>query len=131
MGSITTITNKIMTLSYAMNVARRLSSRNEADLLQETYVRYSEQECQKMAQALSGSLTRLPKECRLYVGKTRKTNRHSIAGGEEEKPPVDPFAGLPPGEAAAAKAARLKGRSTHAVLQRRMTRVKEPPSRSS
>jgi hypothetical protein len=120
-----------MPLADVINVARRLSARNEPDLLQETYVRYSEEECAKMASALSGSLTRLPKECRDYVGLSRKTkNTAKEAEAKKTPPPEDPFAGLPPGEAAAAKAARLKGRDTHAVLQRRMTRTRDPPSRA-
>jgi len=93
-----------------------------------------------MVVALSGSLSRLPKECRSYVGLTRKTNNAAKAAEEaaaktttakpSQQPFEDPFAGLPPGEATAGKAARLKGRSTHAVLQRRLTRTREPPSRS-
>lgn len=102
-----------MTLEESVNIARRLSVKNEPDLLQEEMVSYTKEECEKMVLALSGSLSRLPVECRPYVG-SRKTSTPETA--------VDPFAGMYSGQRAAAKTEQFRGRPTHAVLQRKYTK---------
>ena len=102
-----------MTLSDSINIARRLSVRNESDLVQEDYHTYSEQECQKIAVALEGNLNRLPLECKAYVGKSRP----KLVSKETKKDaPVDPLAGMNPGQ---------RGMSSHAVIQRRYTRTRK------
>mmetsp|Transcript_12652 Transcript_12652/g.15964 ORF Transcript_12652/g.15964 Transcript_12652/m.15964 type:complete len:101 (-) Transcript_12652:300-602(-) len=100
-----------MTLSESMNLARRLSVVNEPELVQEDYHTYSEQECQKIAVALEGNLNRLPLECKAYVGKSRPKLE-----SKKTKTPVDPLAGMNPGQ---------RGMSSHAVIQRRYTRTKK------
>jgi len=69
-----------------------------------------------MVLALSGSLDRLPKECKMFVGAAKKKE------GKTEKV-VDPFEGMYSGQRAAAHAEKLKGRPTQAVLQRRYTKA--------
>eukprot|EP00594_Rhizosolenia_setigera_P015434 CAMPEP_0178957064 /NCGR_PEP_ID=MMETSP0789-20121207/10671_1 /TAXON_ID=3005 /ORGANISM="Rhizosolenia setigera, Strain CCMP 1694" /LENGTH=110 /DNA_ID=CAMNT_0020639201 /DNA_START=64 /DNA_END=396 /DNA_ORIENTATION=+ len=109
-----------MTLENSVNLARRLSVQNENDLMQETYVRYSKSECEKMILALSGKISKLPMECRYYVGRPTKKPAESKTEGEH----VDPFAGMYSGQRNAAAAERARGRPTQAVLQRRYTKAR-------
>ena len=84
---------------------------------EETYVAYSKEECEKMVLALSGSLARLPAECKQYVG----ASKSKVAKTSTKV--VDPFEGMYSGQRTAAQAAAVKGRPTQAVLQRRYTRA--------
>ena len=84
---------------------------------EESYVAYTKEECEKMVLALSGSLDRLPAECKDYVGaKKAKVTKTSTKV-------VDPFEGMYSGQRTAAQAEKVKGRPTQAVLQRRYTRA--------
>lgn len=80
---------------------------------------YSKEECEKMAVALSGSLSRLPAECKEYVGDAKSKSTPTETNSEK----VDPFAGMYSGAHAAARAEKVRGRPTQAVLQRRYTRA--------
>eukprot|EP01083_Nonionella_stella_P241965 844433_1 len=115
-----------MTIADAINVARRSSLKNENDLVTEDYEQYTEDGCKKMVIALSGNLTRLPGECRQYVGAKNSTAAAKEDSKKNAPEPVDPFAGLPPGTAQAGRAAAARGRATHAVLQRKYTRSSGP-----
>ena len=70
-----------------------------------------------MVLALSGSLSRLPAECKAFVGSAKNVNTKST-----EKT-VDPFDGMYSGQRQSAISGRLKGRPTHAVIQRSYTKA--------
>ena len=78
---------------------------------------YTAEYCNNLIQKKLISLQALPVECRRHVGQQHVSTK-------EEKSDVDPFAGMYSGQKAAAIAARKSGRPTHAVLERRYTKVR-------
>ena len=73
---------------------------------------------QQQCMALLDKVTKenpLPVECESYTEVKAALQRRK----------TDPFAGMSPGEAAAAKAAREKGQLHHAQIQRRLTTSKK------
>eukprot|EP00957_Ditylum_brightwellii_P174806 13309302-Ditylum_brightwellii.AAC.1 len=89
--------------AHSFNVARRLSARVEPDLLPKIHLESS-----------------LPTECvQLYPGLLTNLRRR-LSGTKNDH--AIAFAGMGPGEAAAAMAAREKGQLSHAQIQRRFTK---------
>eukprot|EP00591_Stephanopyxis_turris_P005647 CAMPEP_0195506824 /NCGR_PEP_ID=MMETSP0794_2-20130614/384_1 /TAXON_ID=515487 /ORGANISM="Stephanopyxis turris, Strain CCMP 815" /LENGTH=117 /DNA_ID=CAMNT_0040633273 /DNA_START=114 /DNA_END=467 /DNA_ORIENTATION=- len=114
-----------MTLEDSVNLARRLSAKNASDLTQEPYNILTEEECKVLTQALKGEISKLPKECRRFVGANRKVVLAKRATTPQEDANIA-FAGMHSGQAAAAKANRAGGRPSNAVLQRRLTNTHNP-----
>ena len=79
---------------------------------------YSAEYCLALSKKIS-SLAAMPVECRKHVGASM--TEKSSAGNEDG---VDPFAGMYSGQRVAAMQARKTGRPTHAVLERRYTKVR-------
>mmetsp|Transcript_23221 Transcript_23221/g.22287 ORF Transcript_23221/g.22287 Transcript_23221/m.22287 type:complete len:118 (-) Transcript_23221:301-654(-) len=107
-----------MTLADSVNVARRLSSHGENDLMQEQFIGAEENErlnCEALAEKLT-SVKDLPRECLAYnavvnsVLRRSKTSDNAIA-----------FQGMQSGSATSAMAARGKGKESFAQIQRRYT----------
>ncbi|CAB9525834.1 expressed unknown protein [Seminavis robusta] len=109
-------------MAEAINFARRLSSRNEPDLLQEDFAgpepksTFTQQYCSNLVKNVCPS-SPLPTQCKKYPEvlmslQKRNSDRHaqSIA-----------FAGMSPGETSAAMVARDKGRLSQAQIKRRLT----------
>eukprot|EP00816_Leptocylindrus_hargravesii_P012389 CAMPEP_0196810682 /NCGR_PEP_ID=MMETSP1362-20130617/13234_1 /TAXON_ID=163516 /ORGANISM="Leptocylindrus danicus, Strain CCMP1856" /LENGTH=116 /DNA_ID=CAMNT_0042185787 /DNA_START=70 /DNA_END=420 /DNA_ORIENTATION=+ len=104
-----------MTLAQSFNTARRLSNRVEPDLVQESYSEvYTKEKCDLLLKKMV-NLSSLPVECQQYAASSKS---------KSEQEGVDPFAGMYSGQKAAAVHARKTGRPTHAVLERRFTKVR-------
>jgi len=108
-----------MVLSESVNIARRLTSRNENDMLQErvTDARHSHREC-KIIAAKVANIQGLPSECHQFndvisaVPKSTDSTDLSIA-----------FQGMGSAAAASIKA-RKTGKPNLAQLQRRYTNTR-------
>mmetsp|Transcript_34793 Transcript_34793/g.71067 ORF Transcript_34793/g.71067 Transcript_34793/m.71067 type:complete len:90 (-) Transcript_34793:275-544(-) len=72
---------------------------------------YTEQYCESIVSKIK-SIAELPVECKAYA---------NVVAAVQKKEKAGAFAGLSPGEAAAAARARQTGRLNQAQLQRRMT----------
>eukprot|EP00544_Gedaniella_sp_CCMP2646_P003234 CAMPEP_0202506988 /NCGR_PEP_ID=MMETSP1361-20130828/51484_1 /ASSEMBLY_ACC=CAM_ASM_000849 /TAXON_ID=210615 /ORGANISM="Staurosira complex sp., Strain CCMP2646" /LENGTH=127 /DNA_ID=CAMNT_0049141079 /DNA_START=548 /DNA_END=931 /DNA_ORIENTATION=- len=114
----------------AVNLARRLSSRQENDLLQTNLYATSPSEstdddttslqyCQGLAAKLT-SVKDLPTACKKYP-EVVKTLQRQTTGGKEDS--TIAFEGMRPGSAAEARRARSKGREHQAQITRRYTRT--------
>lgn len=99
---------------------------------EEAYGKLTSEECEILSGALKGQISKLPLECRQYVGSQRSRGggagdaARGGGGGDGKAEASIAFDGLPPGQAAAGKAARVKGQQTHAALQRRYTNSFKP-----
>jgi len=108
-----------MVFAESVNLARRLSARNENDLLQErvTDSQHSHRECKLIAAKVAG-IQHLPSECHQFndvinaVPKSSDSNDLSIA-----------FQGMGNSAAAAIKA-RKTGKQNYAQIQRRFTNTR-------
>jgi len=106
-----------------MTIARRLSSRNEPDLLRESYtedddlMNFSMAQCKKISLKVS-DVRNLPIECRKHA----EIVQSIVSRNTEKKDYAKAFQGMSPGEAAAAMRARETGKLSHAQIQRRMTK---------
>ncbi|GFH52208.1 hypothetical protein CTEN210_08684 [Chaetoceros tenuissimus] len=107
-------------IDKSLNLARRLTQRNEVDLLQERFtdedIKYTENFCEALAQKL-GARQDIPDECRSYDSVKMILNRREAVRGAA----AVAFEGMTPAEAQAAMAAREKGHLNPMQIQRRMT----------
>eukprot|EP01083_Nonionella_stella_P030728 84204_1 len=109
-------------LHESVNIARRLSSRNEPDMTQESLysdepLGFEHQHCEEIASNMVRTQD-LPKSCQKYADIMQ-----SIVSRNSKQGDLDiAFQGMSPGEAHAAMASRRKGILSHAQIQRRMTR---------
>lgn len=85
----------------------------------EDYHVLSQEECEILASAMQGKISKLPRECKQYVGAGRQAAKPETSSAKKDANIA--FEGMSPGEAAAGKSARAKGRATQAVIQRRYT----------
>mmetsp|Transcript_7218 Transcript_7218/g.10201 ORF Transcript_7218/g.10201 Transcript_7218/m.10201 type:complete len:116 (+) Transcript_7218:86-433(+) len=105
-----------MVFAESVNLARRLSVRNENDLVQEDFQnneKFSQAYCENIASKLS-SVANLPKACTQY-----KTVVDTLQRRTESADGVDPFAGMR--GAGQARSARASGSDHYAQIQRRYT----------
>mmetsp|Transcript_6454 Transcript_6454/g.9375 ORF Transcript_6454/g.9375 Transcript_6454/m.9375 type:complete len:116 (-) Transcript_6454:153-500(-) len=108
-----------MTFADSVNLARRLTSHNEPDLLQENMLKTSKNydECSCLAKKIS-SVKDLPVECHIHKDIVR-----SVIAKSSSKENAIAFQGM--GSAAAAHAnARGQGRESYAQIQRRYTNTR-------
>eukprot|EP00521_Asterionellopsis_glacialis_P005721 CAMPEP_0195262180 /NCGR_PEP_ID=MMETSP0706-20130129/9609_1 /TAXON_ID=33640 /ORGANISM="Asterionellopsis glacialis, Strain CCMP134" /LENGTH=122 /DNA_ID=CAMNT_0040316227 /DNA_START=270 /DNA_END=635 /DNA_ORIENTATION=- len=115
-------------MTEAINLARRLSVRNENDLLQESYTEdddnsspptspfHSKDICHAMMNRLRAHET-LPTECLQFPDLVSSLKRRNSNKSDHAKA----FDGMSAKEASAAMAAREKGHLSHAQIQRRLT----------
>lgn len=108
-------------IDKSLNLARRLSARNEVDLLQEDMMtdeetKYTQKYCEEIAKKMPIN-SDIPLDCKHYESvmaiirrKENVRSAHAVA-----------FEGMTPGEAQAAMAARERGHLNPMQIQRRMT----------
>lgn len=83
-----------------------------------TYPHFSDNKSQAYCEDLANKMSKLqdlPAYCRKYDDVVKKME------SKQQKDAVDPFAGMRPGEAVRARAARTRGMESHAQIQRRHT----------
>ena len=107
----------------SINLARRLSRKNEPDLVQETFCdednHVSRSYCEKYAIS-ANKLSELPNDCKQYadiIEAIRDRHFTELNGST--------FSGMHTGQALGAMAARKRGQLSHAQIQRRMTNTKD------
>jgi hypothetical protein len=91
----------------------------------EDYHVLSQEECEILANAVGGKISKLPRECKQYVGisraKAKESEKVEISKDDKNAVHHAAFEGMWAGQAAAAKAARAAGRESHEKIQRRYT----------
>mmetsp|Transcript_8639 Transcript_8639/g.12231 ORF Transcript_8639/g.12231 Transcript_8639/m.12231 type:complete len:116 (+) Transcript_8639:54-401(+) len=105
-----------MVFAESVNLARRLSVRNENDLVQEDFLgneKFSQKYCANVAAKLS-SVADLPKACTQYKDVVNTLQRRT-----DSESGTDPFAGMRGAEGA--RSARASGSEHYAQIQRRYT----------
>jgi len=109
----------------SVNLARRLSAHSEPNLLQDYFydddvdnINTTKNYCEMSAASVT-KLSDFPSECKKYADIMESLRRRLYTHDNGS-----PFAGMRPGEAASAMAARDKGKLNHVQIQRRMTNNK-------
>ncbi len=91
----------------------------------EDYHVLSQEECEVLASAVGGKISKLPRECKQYVGisraKAKEDEKAEKAKEDSNAIHHSAFEGMWAGQAASAKAARAAGRESHEKIQRRYT----------
>lgn len=87
----------------------------------EDYHILSQEECEILSSAVGGKISKLPKECKQYVGINRTAKPEEKKADDSTTVHHSAFEGMWAGQAAAAKAARQAGRESHEKIQRRYT----------
>mmetsp|Transcript_8987 Transcript_8987/g.16303 ORF Transcript_8987/g.16303 Transcript_8987/m.16303 type:complete len:115 (+) Transcript_8987:79-423(+) len=105
----------------SFSLARRMTEKNEPDMLQESFVQlsegnYSEQVCQQLVKKVT-PMNPLPSECQKFPNVLKSLKRRDSNKSDHAKA----FQGMSPHEMAAAMAARERGHLNHAQIQRRLT----------
>lgn len=112
----------------AFKTARRLSNRNEHDLLQEEFAHdeskiFPRDYCEELADQLKDTMKSLPIECvphKDLVVKTVNIQRQNSKQNDDIA-----FQGMSAGEALAFKVARKSNRPNNAQLKRRLTKTQD------
>mmetsp|Transcript_3297 Transcript_3297/g.5383 ORF Transcript_3297/g.5383 Transcript_3297/m.5383 type:complete len:123 (+) Transcript_3297:158-526(+) len=111
--------------AHSFSLARRLTDRNEPDLLHESFSDdssppgspvYSKEFCQALVDKMCVDST-LPSECVKFPNLLSEVKRRNSDRSNQ----AIAFQGMSAGEQAAAMSARDKGKLNHAQIQRRLT----------
>ena len=108
-----------MVFADSVNLARRLSAKNENDLVQENMMdssKHNYKECMALSRKLS-DLNQLPKECHVFNDVVSNVSSPSKSDASIA------FQGMG-SSAAAAVSARKKGQENYAQIQRRFTNTR-------
>lgn len=120
-------------LDRSLNLARRLSARNEPDLLQEMFTEsktkdteLTEAYCEAIVIKLSNRDEDIPQECKSYAS-VRETLLHRRDSNKHDH--AIAFQGMNTGQALSAMAARERGHLNPSQIQRRYTNRKSSDGR--